>query len=71
MIERSQIREKIPYGYCKVIAAKAGVTQRYVSKYLNDSSINSKKVQMATLEVLEEIKESKKEIDNRFRTAIS
>ena len=32
MIDRTEIKKKVPYGYAKIIAEKAGVSKRYVSK---------------------------------------
>lgn len=71
MIERIEIKKKIPYGYGRIIAKKAGVTEQFVSKYLNDSEINSRRVELATLEVLEEIKQSKNAFNSRLQAAIS
>lgn len=64
MIDRSTLREKIPHGYGKKIADKAGVTPRFVSKFLNDSKVNSFKVEMAALEVLAEISQKKHSLLN-------
>lgn len=57
-MNRKELKSKIPHGYSKVIAQKAGVTQKSVSMYLNDK-LNSHKIEMATLEVLSEIGKSK------------
>lgn len=59
MINRKELKEKVPYGYGKKIAEKAGVSQKVVSDYLN-GKINSEKVEIATLEILAEISMKKK-----------
>ena len=71
MVSRTQIKEKLPHGYGKVIAARAGVSPRFVSKFLNDDSVKSVKVQTATLAVLEEIKKKENEFNNRLLAALS
>ena len=60
MTTRKEMRLQIPYGYGKKIASRAGVTPRFVSKYLNNSNINSEKVEIATLEILAELANKKK-----------
>ena len=59
MIDRKELKKKVPYGYGKLIATKAGVTPRYVSKFLNKSEVKSEKVEMTTLEVLAELSQRK------------
>lgn len=54
MLNRQELKEKLPTGYQKVVANKAGVTQALVSKYLNNKT-DSEKVEMAVLETLAEI----------------
>lgn len=53
-MNRAELKSKIPHGYSKVIAEKAGVNPKSVSMYLN-GKINSHKIEMAALEVLAEI----------------
>jgi hypothetical protein len=60
MIDRIEIRKKIPYGYGKLIAKKAGVSTRFLSKYLNNSEVNSERVEMAVLETLADLSQKKK-----------
>lgn len=57
-MDRKELKSKIPYGYSKIIAQRAGVTQKSVSMYLNDK-LNSHKIEMATLQVLSDIGKSK------------
>ena len=70
-ITRIEIKKKIPYGYGRIIAKKAGVTEQFVSKYLNNSEVKSKRVEMATVEVLEEIKQNENAFNTRLQAAIS
>jgi hypothetical protein len=60
MINRKEIKKKVPYGYGKVIAERAGVSTRYVSKFLNDSDVKSERVEIATSEVPAELNNKKK-----------
>jgi transcriptional regulator with XRE-family HTH domain len=59
MLNRKQLKSKIPFGYGKEIAKRAGVTQKHVSDYLNGRA-NSERVEMAVLEVLAELNTKKK-----------
>jgi len=59
MLTRKELAEKIPYGYAKKIAKKAGVSPEFMSKWMADQA-NSERVEMATLEVLAELSQRKK-----------
>ncbi len=59
MIARTEIRKKIPYGYGRIIAKKAGVSTSFLSRFLNDSEIKSERVEIAALEVLAELSQKK------------
>lgn len=59
MILRTEIRKKIPYGYGRVIAKRAGVSTSFLSRYLNNSDVKSERVEIATLEVLAELSQKK------------
>lgn len=61
MINRSDLRKKIPYGYCKIIAERAGVNSTQVSNYFSGKG-NSERVENATLEVLAELSEKKQKL---------
>lgn len=61
MIDRKELAEKVPYGYVQVIADRAGVSKRFVSKWMSNQA-NSEKVEMATLEVLAELSQKKKQL---------
>lgn len=61
MINRIDLRKKIPYGYCKVIAKKAGVNPTQVSNYFSGKG-GSERVEIATLEVLSELSEKKRKL---------
>ncbi len=71
MLNRAEVRKKIPYGYGKLIADRAGVSQRFVSKFFNDENVKSKKVANVTLQVLEELKSNEQEFNNRLQAALS
>lgn len=57
-MNRNELKSKTPHGYGKKIAARAGVTEKAVSLFFNNK-INSHRIEMATLEVLSEIGQSK------------
>jgi predicted transcriptional regulator len=61
MLNRKELREQVPHGHCKIIAKKAGVTQKSVSDYFATKN-NSEKIEMAVLEVLAQIGEKKKRL---------
>jgi transcriptional regulator with XRE-family HTH domain len=54
MIDRASLREKVPFGYGRIIAKRAGVTPKSVSDYLN-GRMNSVKIELAVLETLAEL----------------
>ncbi len=58
MVNRKELRSKIPKGYCKIIADKAGVTNQAVSSYFS-AKINSEKVEIAALEVVAQLKQER------------
>lgn len=55
---RKELKSKIPYGYAKKIAAKAGVSHVTVSSFMNGKN-NNIEVEMAALEILAELSEAK------------
>ena len=62
MIEKNQrkdLRKLIPHGCLKLVSDKAGVTYKAVNDYFNGDS-NSYKIENAVLEVIAQIKDSKK-----------
>lgn len=63
MMDRKELRKKLPHGYCKIIAERAGVNQTQVSNYFSGRG-NSERVENATLEVLSEITKMKKKLLN-------
>lgn len=63
MINRKELRKKVPHGYCKVIAERAGVNISQVSYYFSGKG-NSERVENATLELLSELSEKKKSLLN-------
>lgn len=58
IMERQELKSKVPHGYIEVIADKAGVNRMTVSNFLNGKNDNIK-VEIATLEVLAELSEKK------------
>ncbi len=54
MLNRKELRSKIPKGYCKIIADKAGVTTQTVSRYFS-AKINSERVEISALEVIAQL----------------
>ena len=58
-MNRQDLRKKVPHGYSKEIAKRAGVSQKFVSDFLAGKA-NSERVEMATLEVLAELSNKKR-----------
>lgn len=58
---RNELKNMVPHGCGKIIAEKAGVSQRSVSLFLNGKN-NSYKVEKAVLETLAELKTQQKEL---------
>lgn len=56
-----ELNSKIPYGYRKIIAGKAGVSINSVSKFLNGKT-KSDKIERATLRVLVDLSNQKNEM---------
>lgn len=61
MINRKELRKRIPRGYCYKIAEKAGVTAISVSKYFAGLH-NSERIENAALEVIAELNKEKKQL---------
>ena len=61
MYINQKIKEKLPHGFGKVVAEKAGVTQQSVSKYLN-GKVKSWKIEKAGLEVIAELEKQRNQI---------
>lgn len=59
MVNREELAKKIPYGYGKKIAERAGVSPAFVSKWMQGKA-DSEKVEIATLEILAELNQKKK-----------
>jgi predicted transcriptional regulator len=70
MIDRKELRKQLPYRSIKKIADKAGCSRKSVWEYLTYNT-NSPKVALAVVEVLEELKVSKNEFENRLQAALS
>lgn len=64
-MERSELKAKVPHGYGKKIAEKAGVTKQAVSQFLNGKNDNID-IEIATLEVLAELSDKKKALTARI-----
>lgn len=61
MIDRKELRKKLPYGYCKVIAKELGVTKSTISLYFRGKT-NSERVETAVLKKVAELNEAKQEL---------
>lgn len=61
MIGRKELKEKLPYGYAKVAAERAGVSCQSVSRYLNGHG-NSQKIETAVLEIIAELNLNRKKL---------
>lgn len=57
-MDLKELKSKIPHGYCKIIAERAGVTQHSVSKFLT-GKFKSQRIENAALEVIAEISKAK------------
>jgi DNA-binding LacI/PurR family transcriptional regulator len=57
-MDRKELKAKVPHGYAKKIAEKAGVNRITVSNWLNGRSDNVS-VEMAVLEIVAELSEKK------------
>lgn len=63
MVNRKELRKKIPKGYCQIIANKAGVTSGSVSLYFS-SKINSESIENAALQVVAGLTKTKRKLLN-------
>lgn len=55
-MDRQELRSKIPHGYGKIIAERAGVSERSVSLFLTGKTKRgSGKIEMAALQVAAEV----------------
>ncbi len=68
MNNRADLRKKIPYGGLRKIAKKANVSPKAVSEFFSGKT-NSKKVALATVEILEEMKHDKELFEQRLQAA--
>ena len=57
-MDRCELKLKIPFGYQKVIAKEAGVSQNAVSLFLNGVT-SSHKIELATLKVISSLEKEK------------
>ncbi|WP_295714396.1 hypothetical protein [Mucilaginibacter sp.] len=62
---RKELKSKIPHGYAKIIAEKAGVNRITVSNWLNDKSDNPL-VELAVLEIVADLSEKKNSLLKRI-----
>lgn len=61
MIDRHELRKKLPHGYGKEVAKRSGVSQQTVSRYFNYKQ-NSETVENTVLILLSEISDKKKRL---------
>lgn len=60
-MDTKELKSKIPHGYIKVIAKRAGVSQTSVSKFLA-GKFKSYRIEKAALEVLSELGIERKQL---------
>lgn len=61
MIDRKELRKKLPYGYCKEIAKELGVTKGTISLYFRGKT-NSARIENAVLKKVAELNEAKQKL---------
>ena len=61
MIDRKELKKKLPYGWCKVIAKELGVTPQVLSLYFA-YKINSERVENAILKTLAELNKAERNL---------
>ena len=66
MIDRKELRKKLPRGYGQVVAKRAGVSERSVSYYFTNKTANSEKIENVVLEVLSELSDKKRKLLNNI-----
>lgn len=59
MIDRQELRKKLPRGYGKKIALRIGVSEQSVSRYFSYRQ-NSERVENAVLDILVELSDEKR-----------
>ena len=65
-MDRKKLKKHVPYGYGKIIAEKAGVSERAVSHFLVGKT-NSVKIEMAVLEVIAGLNSEKKRLTEMIK----
>lgn len=65
MINRKELRSKLPHGYCNVVAKRANVSAQAVSNYFAGKR-NSEKIENVVLEILADLFDKKKELLNKI-----
>lgn len=61
MYNSQELKEKIPHGFGKIVAEKAGVGEQSVSKFLN-GKMRSWRIEKAVLEVIAELDQQRADI---------
>ena len=70
MESRAEIRKKMPHGSCKKIAERAQVTQKSVSDFFSGKT-DSERIAIAAIEVLNEIKTKKNDLNKKLLIAVA
>ena len=66
-MDRQELRSKMPYGFQKVIAERAGVSQKSVSFWFNGRTKRyNGKIEMVVLQVAAEISEEKRKLIDKI-----
>lgn len=66
MIDRKELKKKLPRGYCKKIAKAIGVTPQSISLYFA-YKINSYRIEVSILKVLSRIDKEEQELLDQIK----
>lgn len=61
MVDRVELRKKIPYGYCKKVSEALNITPQYLSAYFS-GRVNSERIENALLKVADKIEKKNQEL---------
>ncbi len=70
MLNRKELKEKVPHGYGKKIAERANVSLPSITKWFK-GQLDSDKIEIAVLETLAEISDNKKERDGHIEALLA
>lgn len=61
MVDRKDLRKKLPHGYCKKVSKALNITPQYLSAYFS-GRINSDRIENALVQVVCMIEKREKEL---------